>query len=63
MSEPIPKRARAEQQARKDQGIAVDYPLQSLKRAMQVLLQGRKCHIDDGCYAVFDFEEALLLVL
>jgi hypothetical protein len=49
MSESIPKRTRAEQQARKDQGIAVDHPLQSLKRAMQIMLHSRECHIDDGC--------------
>jgi hypothetical protein len=49
MSESIPKHTRAEQQARKDQGIAVDHPLQALKRAMEIVLQSRECHIDDGC--------------
>jgi hypothetical protein len=49
MPESIPKRPRAEQQARKDQRIAVDHPLQSLKCAMQIVLYRRQCHIDDGC--------------
>lgn len=49
MSESIPKCTGAEQQARKDQGIAVDHPLQFLKCAMQIVLHGRECHIDDGC--------------
>ncbi len=49
MPESISKRTSAEKQASKDQGVAVDHPLQALKRAMQIVLHGRERHIDDGC--------------
>jgi hypothetical protein len=49
MPKSIPECPGAEQQAGKDQCIAVDHPLQALKRTMQISLHGRKSHIDNGC--------------